>query len=88
MTIDVDVKHLVIDGDQAAVISDYFVKTPAGTTAIFEVPEFLTIHNGKLTGISIFFDSAAFTALMKGEKSIGLLPSPYPKVTFSADLTA
>ena len=28
MTIDVDVKHLVIDGDQAAVISDYFVKTP------------------------------------------------------------
>lgn len=68
MTIDVDVKHLVIDGDQAAVISDYFVKTPAGATAIFEVPEFLTIHNGNLTGISIFFDSAAFTALMKGEK--------------------
>ena len=68
ITIDVDVKHLVIDGDQAAVISDYFVKTPAGATAIFEVPEFLTVRNGKLTGISIFFDSAAFTALMKGEK--------------------
>ena len=34
MTIDVDVKHLVIDGDQAAVISDYFVKTPSACRCV------------------------------------------------------
>ncbi|QXT30245.1 nuclear transport factor 2 family protein [Rothia dentocariosa] len=66
-TTNVELAHLVVEGDKAAVIARYTAKSPAGATQIFEVPEFLTVRDGKIVASSIYLDGAAFMAFIKGE---------------------
>ena len=62
-TTNVERAHLVVEGDKAAVIARY----TARDTQIFEVPEFLTVRDGKIIASSIYLDGAAFMAFIKGE---------------------
>lgn len=47
-TTNVELAHLVVEGDKAAVIARYTAKSPAGATQIFEVPEFPQCETAKL----------------------------------------
>ena len=47
-TTNVELAHLVVEGDKAAVIARYTAKSPAGDTQIFEVPEFSQCETAKL----------------------------------------
>ena len=57
----------MVEGDKAAVIARYTAKSSAGAAQIFEVPEFLTVRDGKIVASSIYLDGAAFMAFIKGE---------------------
>lgn len=58
------VQHM-IDGDQAALIVRYTLRSSKGTVGTCDVAEFLTISDGKITASSIFFDTKAFGEFMQ-----------------------
>lgn len=66
-TTSVELSHVVIEGEKAAVVARYTAESPAGATRVFEVPEFLTVEDEKIVASTIFFDSGAFMSFMKGE---------------------
>ena len=60
----VDVRQMLIQDQQVAVLARYSIRTPKGRTGICDVAEFLTVEGGKLTASTIMFDTEAFAKLM------------------------
>jgi ketosteroid isomerase-like protein len=63
-----EVKQLIIEGDRACALVDYEVVTPTGNTGNCSVAEILSAKDGKIDSSTIFFDTAAFKALMSSPK--------------------
>lgn len=61
----VRIRDLVIDGEKAAVLARYDIRSPKGTTGTCDVAELLTVRSGKLHSSAIFFDTAALSTLMR-----------------------
>jgi ketosteroid isomerase-like protein len=64
MTTGVDVKRMVVEGDTAAVIARYALRSPKGASGVCDVAELLTVGSGKLTSSAIFFDAKALAEFM------------------------
>jgi ketosteroid isomerase-like protein len=64
MTTGVDVRRMVIDGDNVAVIARYTLRSPKGASGVCDVAELLTVKGGKLTSSAIFFDAKALAEFM------------------------
>ncbi len=64
-TTGVEVKQQFIDGDQAAVLARYVLRSPKGGTGYCDVAEFITVHDDKLTASTIIFDRKAFSEFMQ-----------------------
>ena len=60
----VEVKTMLIDGDQACALTHYDLITPKGKTGVCIVAEFFTVVGGKIQSNEIVFDLAAFRELM------------------------
>lgn len=60
----VDLRQVLIDGDRAAVLARYHLRSPQGSTGACDVAEFLTFADGMLTSSAIFFDARALTEFM------------------------
>lgn len=54
------VKEMIAEGDKACVIGNYDYRFPNGTAMNGDVAEIWTAKNGKLTSLTIFFDTLAF----------------------------
>lgn len=63
-TTKVEVKKLIVDGNDASVIARYQVRSPRGTTSLCDVAEVLSVRDGKIASNAIFFDTAAFREFM------------------------
>lgn len=63
LTTDVEIKELLVDGDQAAVLARYQIKSPTGKTGVCDVAEFIKVKDGKLTASTILFDAKALGEL-------------------------
>lgn len=61
-----EIKEQLINGDKAAILARYTLRSPKGDTSYCDVAEFLTFANGKLTASTIIFDLKAFTEFMQG----------------------
>ncbi len=53
-------KEMIVEGDRAFVRASYDFTFPNGKTIKGEVAEIWTGRNGKLTSLTIFFDTATF----------------------------
>jgi len=60
----VEIKRMVIEGDNVAVIARYQLRSPSGKTGVCDVAEMLTTQNGQITSSAIFFDTKAFAEFM------------------------
>jgi len=54
------VRQLLVDGDRAAVLTQYQIQPPAGTAFESHVAEFFTVRDGRITSLSICFDTAPY----------------------------
>lgn len=54
------VKEMIVDGDKACVIGNYDYQFPNGKKINGDVAEIWTAKNGKLTSLTIFFDTLTF----------------------------
>ncbi len=54
------VKEMIVDGDNACVIGNYDYQFPNGKKLNGDVAEIWTAKNGKLTSLTIFFDTLTF----------------------------
>lgn len=54
------VKHMIVDGDNACVIGNYDFQFPNSKKINGDVAEIWTSKNGKLTSLTIFFDTLTF----------------------------
>ena len=63
----VEIRQLLIDGNRAAILARYQMRTPKGHTGVCDVAEFLTIDGDKLSSSAIFFDTKALADLMARE---------------------
>lgn len=61
----VEVKKLIVEGNDACVIASYALKSPKGNSAACVVAEILFVRGGKIASSSIFFDTAAFREFME-----------------------
>jgi ketosteroid isomerase-like protein len=57
-------KEILIDGDAACVWVNYELVSPKGSQTKQDVLEIWTERDGQLTSCTIYFDTAAFRALM------------------------
>lgn len=55
-----EVGELLVDGDQAAAIVRYAVRSPAGKAFPSEVAEFFTVRDGAIVEFAICFDTAPY----------------------------
>jgi hypothetical protein len=62
-----EIRQLVTEGDKAALIVRYFVKSPKGALGGLDVAEFLRIQDNKLVSSTIFFDNEEFGEFMRGD---------------------
>ena len=60
----VEVKQLIVDGNDACAIARYQVRSPRGQTSRCDVAEVLSVRDGKIASNAIFFDTAAFREFM------------------------
>lgn len=60
----VEVRSLLIDGDRAAVLARYSIRSPRGHVGVCDVAEFLTTDGKNLTSSAIFFDTKALADFM------------------------
>jgi ketosteroid isomerase-like protein len=58
------VKEMIIEGDRACVIGNYDLVFPHGEKINGDVAELWSVKNGKLSALTIFFDTHTFHALM------------------------
>jgi ketosteroid isomerase-like protein len=57
----VQVRELIVDGDQACVLTRYDLQPPNGGPAFgSDVAEIFAVRNGKIDSLGIYFDSAPF----------------------------
>lgn len=54
------VKEMIVDGEKACVIGNYDFKFPNGEVINGDVSEIWTAKDGKLTSLTIFFDTLTF----------------------------
>lgn len=60
----VELRQVLIDGNRAAVLARYHLRSPQGSSGTCDVAEFLTFADGLLTASAIFFDTKALTEFM------------------------
>lgn len=56
----VQVKDILVDGDRACALTLYDLQPPGGPVFESNVAEIFTVRDGKITSLSIYFDSAPF----------------------------
>ncbi len=59
------VKKMIVEGDDACVIGNYDYVFPGGKKVNADVAEIWEAKNGKLSALTIFFDTDAFKVLSK-----------------------
>jgi len=60
----VEVRQLLVDGENACAVTRYTLQSPKGNTSVCDVAEILAVKDGKLSASAIFFDTAAFGEFM------------------------
>jgi len=55
-----EVRDLITDGAKACALTRYRLKPPAGNGFQSDVAELFTVTNGKISALSIYFDTAPF----------------------------
>jgi len=60
----VAVKSSIVDGDNACVLATYGVISPSGKKTTFDIAEIWSAHGGRLSSLTIFFDTARWRAFM------------------------
>ena len=58
----VELQGLIVDGDRACATSRYRIQPPAGEPFPCDVAEILTVTEGLIDSLEIYFDSAPFSA--------------------------
>ena|SRR5579864_7050874 len=66
ITVKLDVKTIVSEGDEAAIFFELETKAPAAATTL--VAEWHKIKNGKITWVRSAFDGRPFAAMFTGAK--------------------
>lgn len=56
----VEVKNLIVDGPNACAQTRYELQPPAGPAFQSDVAEVLSVKNGKISSLGIYFDSAPY----------------------------
>ena len=56
----VEVKDLIVDGAKACALTRYQLQAPTGIRFQSDVAELFSVANGKIAGLSIYFDSSPF----------------------------
>jgi ketosteroid isomerase-like protein len=59
----IDVKKMLVDGDDVVTIYDLQTNTPAGTSA---VAEWATVRDGKIAELRAYFDARPFAGMFEG----------------------
>lgn len=59
-----EIKQILTDGDEVALIASYNVNSPDGKSREFSVAEFYTVNDDRLASASIFFDMQSFGEFM------------------------
>lgn len=62
----VEIKQLIIDGDNACVIAHYDYINPKGEKMSQDVAEVWEVKNEKLSKLTIYFDITAYRTFMRG----------------------
>jgi ketosteroid isomerase-like protein len=57
-------RHIVVDGDQVAVVSHISAATAAGAPIEAEVANYFQIQNGRITYMAIFLDTVPFAPFL------------------------
>jgi len=57
---DMRVKTMIVDGDSACVIGNYDLEFPTGLKINADIAELWTAKDGKLTSLTIYFDTLTF----------------------------
>lgn len=58
---DLEVRRLLVDGDQAVALTHYTIQPPNGAPPFAsDVAESFTVRNGKIASLDIYFDTAPF----------------------------
>jgi limonene-1,2-epoxide hydrolase len=60
----VEIKQMVIEGNKAAVLARYNIRSPKGNAGTCDVAEFIAVEGDKLTSSAIFFDAKALAEFM------------------------
>jgi ketosteroid isomerase-like protein len=55
-----EVRNLIVEGEQACVLTRYQLQAPGGGTFQSDVAEIFAVKDGKITSFAIYFDSAPF----------------------------
>lgn len=63
-TTSVEIRQMIIDDGDVAVLARYQVRSPEGNTGVCDVAEFLTVEGEKLSSSAIFFDTEALAEFM------------------------
>ncbi len=69
-TTGVEIRRMLIEGDEVAVVARYNVRSPKGATGVCDTAEFLTVSDGRLTSSVIFFDTKDLELLMSRQGPI------------------
>ncbi len=56
----VEVRDLIVEGEKACALTRYELHPPKGNDFSSDVAEILTVRNGKISALSIYFDTAPF----------------------------
>ncbi len=54
------------DGNEAALVARYFMRSPKGTAGVLDVAEFLAVQDDKFVSSTIFFDNKELAEFMLG----------------------
>lgn len=57
---DMRVKTMIVEGDNACVIGNYDLEFPTGMKINADIAELWTVKDGKLTSLTIYFDTLTF----------------------------
>ncbi|MEU8261564.1 nuclear transport factor 2 family protein [Micromonospora sp. NPDC048999] len=60
-------RHIVVDGDQAAVVSHISATTPAGGTVEADVVNYYRVVDGLITYMANFHDTVPFRAVLSND---------------------
>ncbi len=60
MMADVEVRDMIVEGQKACVLSRYNLALPNGVGFGSDVAEILTVNDGKITSLQIYFDTSPF----------------------------